>query len=154
MQLHTTCRRMLLALLCLPALACGGLGTTGQPPSARPTMAVTRIVDAVLTAMPSVEEAESQRTSLFPTPTPNPPATATRMQTGRLWCEDCAAAGMDVNLWSNYNRTAAHVTGRLPHRTPVTVLDSKRNSVEGRMYYRVQAQGFSGWVPETLIRLN
>jgi len=153
MRPRTTYRSMLLALLSLPALACGGLGATGQPPSARPTLAVTRVIDAVLTAIPPVEDAGGQRTSLFPTPTPNP-LTATLVQTGRLWCEDCAAAGMNVNLWSSYDRTAAQVVGSLPDRTPVTVLESKRNNAEARMYYRVQAQGFSGWVPETLIRLN
>ncbi len=61
---------------------------------------------------------------------------------------------MNVNLWSSYDRTSAQVTGSLPHRTPVTVIESKRNDAEARMYYKVQAQGRTGWVPETLIRLN
>jgi len=81
-------------------------------------------------------------------------STAALPQTGVLWCEDCAAIGMDVNLWSGADRPAARVVGRLPHGTPVMILESRRNTTESQTYYKVQAQGQTGWVPATLIRLQ
>ena len=75
-------------------------------------------------------------------------------QTGVLWCEDCAAVGMDGNLWSSADRPAAQVVGSLPHGTPVTVLEARRNTTENQTYDKVRAQGKTGWAPAALLRLQ
>lgn len=63
-------------------------------------------------------------------------------------CADCAAAGMEINLWADPDRTS--VVGSVPHGTSATVIDRTTNS-EGRIVYRVRALGNSGWVTSNFI---
>ncbi|MGC8839784.1 MAG: zinc ribbon domain-containing protein [Anaerolineae bacterium] len=60
-----------------------------------------------------------------------------------LSCKDCADAGMLINLWDSPQR--GRVTGRLPHGTLVTILDSRDG------HYLVSARGKRGWVSEAMI---
>ena len=88
--------------------------------------------------------------------TPTPTEVQFRERGGMLWCPDCAAANMPVNVWSHWDRSRATVVWRAPHHQRVFVIDEHYHSSERRTYYKVRSldRGREGWVPETLIRVD
>jgi len=75
--------------------------------------------------------------------------------TGRLYCPECAADGITINLWQNGAANRGRVVAQGQHNATVQVLSKRYDSTESRYYYRVRvtATGATGWVPETLIRV-
>jgi hypothetical protein len=71
-----------------------------------------------------------------------------------LWCPPCEQAGSQVILWEKIGDgvSRGRKTGELPHDTAVSVLDKVWSEPEGRIYFRVVAEGQKGWVPETFIK--
>lgn len=55
----------------------------------------------------------------------------------------------NINLWSTVQRTS--VTCRLPHGTAVQIHEAQRKDAEDRHYFRVEADGCAGWVPESFV---
>lgn len=65
-----------------------------------------------------------------------------------LFCEDCAAAGMAINLW---DAPGGRVTGHVPHNTPAQQLE--RRTIDGKAYVRVRTDsGQTGWLAASLVR--
>lgn len=67
-----------------------------------------------------------------------------------LFCEDCAAAGMEINLWDAPN---GRVVARVPHNTPA--LELERRTVGDARFVRVRTDdGKTGWLAALLVRLR
>ena len=92
----------------------------------------------------------SDRGSL-PAPTPSPTPAF-----GKLFCPDCAAAGLPVNLWEHGRAARGKIVGRGEHGDRVEILGRQWETSESRHYYRVRVSetGAEGWVPETLIEVE
>jgi hypothetical protein len=65
-----------------------------------------------------------------------------------LRCDECAEAGMDINLWASPDNR--RVVGSVPNLTRATVLDEDFNS-GGTLHYQVSAGGVTGWVSELMV---
>ena len=60
-----------------------------------------------------------------------------------LVCDECAEAGMKINLWAKPGGGAS-LAGSVPNRTRVTLLDT---TVEGgRRWCKVEAGRVTGWI--------
>ena len=65
-----------------------------------------------------------------------------------LYCPDCAAAGMQINLWDAPN---GRVIARVSHDTPATELG--RRTIGGKTFVQVQTNdGQMGWLAASLVR--
>lgn len=83
--------------------------------------------------------------------------TATAMPTeGSLWCPDCAAENISINLWENGDTDRGRIVAKANHGDDVEVLDRNYEKSESRYYYKVKVEetGAQGWVPETLIQFE
>ena len=86
-------------------------------------------------------------------PTPEPV-----LYTATLWCPPCEQAGSPVILWEKVGDGISRggKVGELPHNTSVSVLAEQWSEAEERPYFRVAAEGPSGyaqgWVPATFIK--
>lgn len=111
--------------------------------------------------VPSVGTPRSTPSPTWPatwTLTPRATATselATIPMEGSLWCPDCAAEGMPINLWERGSANRGRIVAQAYHGDEVVVLDRNRDAEENRYYYEVGVlkTGAIGWVPETLIQL-
>jgi len=57
---------------------------------------------------------------------------------------------MNINAWDAVPRTRA--VCRIPHGTPVTIVEARHEASEDRHYFRVQSSSSCvGWIPETFI---
>ena len=65
-----------------------------------------------------------------------------------LFCPECAAAGMKINLWASPNRVG--VAGSVPHNTRAIVIETA--TYDGVLHYKVQANGITGWVSQSFIQ--
>jgi hypothetical protein len=76
------------------------------------------------------------------------------LYTATLWCPPCEQAGSPVVLWERVGDGVSRgsKTGELPHDTAVSVLAEEWSEPEERVYFRVTAQGQTGWVPQTFIQ--
>jgi hypothetical protein len=100
------------------------------------------ILVATLTSV--VPEAQA---SIRPTPAPI-------LYNATLWCPPCEQGGSKIILWEKVGDGISRgaKVGELDHGTPVSVLAETWSDAEGRLYFRVQAQGQTGWVPDTFIQ--
>jgi len=64
-----------------------------------------------------------------------------------LDCADCADVGVNITLWEYTTQIKA--IGQLPHGTEVEVHESKSSA--GKTWYRVGAEGESGWVSSPFV---
>ena len=110
----------------------------------KPLTALLLVIAALVVA--SLACGSSSSSSRTPTPTP---------KTAWLYCPDCADVEMKINLWQNGGSDRGTVVGKAAHADEVFVLESKKDSSEGRYYYRVKVKetGATGWVPEALIAI-
>jgi hypothetical protein len=65
-----------------------------------------------------------------------------------LRCDECAEAGMEINLWQSPDNR--RTVGSVPNRTRVTVLDQDFDS-GGTLHYKVSGGGVTGWVSELMV---
>lgn len=72
------------------------------------------------------------------TPTPS-----VSRETATLVCDECAEAGMKINLWKQPGGGGA-VAGSVSNRTRVTILDT--TTEDGRRWYKVSGGGTIGWI--------
>jgi len=82
-------------------------------------------------------------------PTPEPV-----LYVATLWCLPCEQAGSAIILWEKVGDGVSRggKSGELPHDTQVAVMAEEWSVQEERTYYRVTADGQTGWVPETFIK--
>lgn len=82
------------------------------------------------------------------------PAIEPVLYTATLWCLPCEQAGTPIILWEQAGDGISRgaKVGELPHGTLVSVLAEKWSEAEGRMYYRVSADGQQGWVPDSFFK--
>jgi hypothetical protein len=96
------------------------------------------------------------------TPAPQPEPTATlpwsweptatrRPHYEYLSCYDCAAEGMEINLWAYDGDKRTRIVGSLPHGTRVRVLATDWSDAEGRYYHHVEGDGEKGWVSANFV---
>ena len=64
-----------------------------------------------------------------------------------LVCEDCKDAGMEINIWSDPQRSG--VKGSVPSGTKATELDNE--TYDGIYYYKVTTNGITGWVSSSMV---
>ena len=71
-----------------------------------------------------------------------------------LWCMPCEQAESPIVLWEKVGDGVSRggKTGELLHSTEVAVIAEEWSAQEERTYYRVMADGQTGWVPETFIK--
>jgi len=67
-----------------------------------------------------------------------------------LICDDCAQAGMNINVWQNAGTSRGNVVFSVPHQTTVTVIGSK-TADDGRLWYNVEYNGKKGWIPRDFV---
>ena len=84
---------------------------------------------------------------LLPTPEPV-------LYVATLWCLPCEQAGSPIVLWEKVGDGVSRggKTGELLHNTEVAVMAEEWSAQEQRTYYRVTANGQTGWVPETFVK--
>lgn len=80
--------------------------------------------------------------------TPWPPYSRSTPQVVTLVCQECADAGMQINLWVDSERT--QISGSVPHGTTVTVLNF--SIIGGRVLYQVRVGNVVGWVTSNFIK--
>ncbi len=68
-----------------------------------------------------------------------------------LVCADCAAEGININVWQYAGQSRGEVMFSAPHGTIVSVLDSK-TADDGRTWYKVKYQGKSGWIAQDFVK--
>ncbi|HUN24398.1 MAG TPA: SH3 domain-containing protein [Anaerolineales bacterium] len=68
----------------------------------------------------------------------------------KLVCDDCAQAGIEINVWQNAGTSRGNVIFRVPHQTSVNVVDSK-NADDGRLWYKVEYNGKTGWIAKDFV---
>lgn len=68
-----------------------------------------------------------------------------------LICDDCAAIGVKINVWSNAGTSRGSVAFSVPHNTTVSVADSKIAD-DGRRWFRVEYKSSYGWIPQDFVR--
>jgi hypothetical protein len=105
----------------------------------------------------SLPSRSTRTPQMRPTATPPLHPLPTPTETPRyeyLSCYDCAAEGMEINLWAYNGNERTRIVGSLPHGTRVRVLDSDWSDTEGRYYHRVQGGGEQGWVSENFLTLD
>ena len=69
----------------------------------------------------------------------------------KLVCTDCAATGIEINVWQNAGTNRGEVIFSVPHNTSVTVVDTK-TADDGRTWYKVTYNGQSGWIAEDFVQ--
>lgn len=79
----------------------------------------------------------------------NPSSSSGSSSVVTLVCEDCAAAGIKINLWSDPDRGS--VVGSVPHGTSATIIDDARSS-DGRLVYKVRAASITGWITSNFVK--
>ena len=67
-----------------------------------------------------------------------------------LTCDDCAQAGMNINVWQNAGTSRGNVVFNVPHQTTVTVLGTK-TADDGRLWYNVEYNGKKGWIASDFV---
>lgn len=82
------------------------------------------------------------------------PTPETVLYTATLWCLPCEQARSPIVLWEKVGDGVSRggKTGELLHNTEVAVTAEEWSVQEERTYYRVTADGQTGWVPETFIK--
>lgn len=108
---------------------------------------VFTLIAAVLLAACSSDLTAVPATATTPPKPTDPPPTAYQ---ATLFCQDCADAGMEINLWETPERDGLRTTGSVPHNTAVTVLDSRM--VNGTRHYKVRHVNVVGWVSELMVK--
>ena len=101
--------------------------------------------ERAVTSTARIATSDALKDSYYLTKTAEPsrtPVPTVQRRTATLWCEDCAAIGMKINLWNLPQRT--QVVGSLPHNTRVIVLEQETH--DGRTLYQVSGSGQTGWV--------
>lgn len=98
----------------------------------------------IVLAVVSILAACNSSSESPPSPTPTP-------YTVVLVCDDCAALGMDINIWQNAGTSRGSVAFSVPHNTTVNVLDSKIAD-DGRRWYNVEYNGNDGWVAQDFVK--
>ena len=68
-----------------------------------------------------------------------------------LICADCAAEGININVWQSAGKSRGPVVFSVPHGTIVSVSDSKIAD-DGRTWYKVKYQGKSGWIAQDFVK--
>ncbi len=118
-------RNIMLAVMMLLSAACG----------------IVLIVITITVIKPRAEK------RLKPTPEPV-------LYTATLWCLPCDQAGSQIVLWEKVGDGISRggQVGALPHDTTVSVLAEVWSAPEERTYFKVTAEGQTGWVPETFIK--
>jgi hypothetical protein len=105
-------------------------------------LAICGFLISVLILAPAVENV--QQDILDSLEESDPGVTETKAY---LVCADCAAIGMNITLWASTTQIKA--TGQLPHGTEVEVHESKSSG--GKPWYRVSANGETGWVSSPFV---
>jgi len=89
---------------------------------------------------------------VFFTPSPNVrPANHTTTSKLTVTCDDCAAAGTEINIWQSAGMERGYVMFTVPHGTVVEIVDNK-NADDGRVWYQVKYKNRSGWLPSDFLR--
>lgn len=65
-----------------------------------------------------------------------------------LVCQDCADAGININLWSSPERLK--IVGSVPHLTTAVIIDTAQQ--EEWKLYRVRANNINGWITEDFVK--
>ena len=68
-----------------------------------------------------------------------------------LICDDCAAAGIRINVWQNAGISRGSISFSVPHNTKVNVVDSK-SADDGRRWYKVEFSSKAGWIAQDFVR--
>lgn len=95
-----------------------------------------------------------------PTPAPRPaPALPTQESlVGKavtVWCLDCEAAGMLINLWDTPQSAGdgAKLQAQVPHGTRCKVADAGTSKKDGRLWYVVDCGDLNiGWILSDLTK--
>lgn len=88
--------------------------------------------------------AQTQTAVLAPSSTPKHRSMVT------LKCADCAADGIQINIWEFAGAFRGEVLFSLPHNTTVELV-KKINADDGRVWYKILYKKQEGWVSETFI---
>ena len=71
-----------------------------------------------------------------------------------LWCLPCEQNNSQIILWEKVGDGVSRggQVGQLPHNTRISVLAEAWSEPEERTYFKVAAEGQTGWVPETFVK--
>jgi hypothetical protein len=86
----------------------------------------------------------------FPSRSSQQPKVNPTVYTVMLICDDCAQAGMNINVWQNAGTSRGNVVFSVPHQTSVNVVGSK-TADDGRLWYNVEYNGKTGWIAKDFV---